>query len=153
MASPAVDHPSWPTQTDDRFDVSIRVAPAWTVSWNPQRDGTLGDIVLIGSWSFSRLPECRPIPAGQALISLSEALPVDSVTASQYGPRPGRFETTHLRSLQVQKGCVQPRAKLFRFAESGRMLYVWMMFGRDLSTGVRTKAEATISTLSVEPQP
>ena len=56
-----------------------------------------------------------------------------------------------LRSSQVRKGCIQPRAQLFRFREADRFLYAWVMFGRDLSTGVRTKAEAVLSTLEVDP--
>jgi hypothetical protein len=67
-----------------------------------------------------------------------------------FPPRPRRFETTVLRSSQVRKGCIQPRAQLFRFREADRLLYAWMMFGRDLSTGVRTKAEAVLSTLEVD---
>jgi hypothetical protein len=56
-----------------------------------------------------------------------------------------------LRSSQVRKGCIQPRAQLFRFREADRFLYAWVMFGQDLSTGVRTKAEAVLSTLEVGP--
>ena len=34
---------------------------------------------------------------------------------------------------------------------ANRFLYAWVMFGRDLSTGLRTKAEAVLSTLEVDP--
>lgn len=107
----------------------------------------MGDIALIGSWSFGRIPECDRIPPGQALISLNEA-----TEGSGYGPRPKRFETTHLQAAQVRKGCVQPKAQLFAFHDSGRLLYIWMMFGRDLPTAVRTKTEAIASTLTVRPR-
>ena len=68
-----------------------------------------------------------------------------------FPPRPYRLETTVLRSSQVRKGCIQPRAQLFRFLEADRFLYAWVMFGRDLSTGLRTKTEAVLSTLEVQP--
>jgi hypothetical protein len=55
------------------------------------------------------------------------------------------------RSSQVREGCDQPRAQLFRFSEANRFLYAWVMFGPDLSTGLRTKTEALLSTLEVKP--
>lgn len=112
---------------------------------------------MAGSWRFPALPECEPIPPGQALLALSEVVPINA--AIDYTPerlerefpsRPRRFETTVLRSLGVRKGCDQPKAQLFRFGEAGRFLYAWVMFGRDLPTGVRTKAEAVLSTLEVD---
>jgi hypothetical protein len=69
----------------------------------------------------------------------------------EFPPRPRRFETTVLRSSQVWKGCDQPRAQLFRFREANRFLYAWVMFGRDLPPGLRTKAEAVLSSLEVNP--
>jgi len=120
--------------------------------WNPLRDGTLGDILVAGSMRFPKLPECEPIPRGQALLALSEVRASDDYPLERlerdFPPRPRRFETTVLRSSQVRKGCIQPRAQLFRFREADRFLYAWMMFGRDLSTGVRTRAEAVLSPAS-----
>lgn len=141
-------HTDWPQQTSRVFKLALRVPPDWSTRWNPQRDGTLGDIVDVGSWHFSpHLPECSPIPPGQALIALSEQL---GGSEAGFPPRPRRFETRHLRRLQVRVGCSQ-KAQLFRFTVAGRQLYAWMMFGPDLPTGVRTKAEAVLSTLRVEP--
>ena len=100
-------------------------------------------------------PSVRADLAGQALVSLSEFRPSDDEPLEgldrDFPPRPRRFETTELRSSQVRKGCDQPRAQLFRFREANRFLYAWVMFGRDLSTGLRTKAEAVLSTLEVDP--
>lgn len=150
-ASPALlpaTHSGWPLRTSRPFRVSLRVPPNWIIRWNPIRDGTLGDILNVGSWRFSpNLPECRHIPPGQALISLSAGI---GGNEAGFGTRPRRFETTHLRRRQVREGCSQ-KAQLFRFTDAGRHLYAWMMFGSDLPTGVRTKAEAVLSTLRVEP--
>lgn len=106
---------------------------------DPLRDGTLGDILVAGSMRFPKLPECEPIPRGQALLALSEVRASDDFPLERlerdFPPRPRRFETTALRSSQVRKGCIQSRAQLFRFREADRFLYAWVMFGRDLSTG------------------
>ena len=104
---------------------------------------------------FPTLPECEPIPRGQALLALSEFRPAEDEPLEgferDFPPRPHRFETTELRSSQVIKGCDQPRAQLFRFREANRFLYAWVMFGRDLSIRLRTKTEAVLSTLEVKP--
>jgi hypothetical protein len=136
----------------ERFGVAIQIPRRWSLVWNPLRDGTGGDIMVAGSWRFRELPECEPIPPTQALVSLSEVVPADYTRDQldrEFPPRPRRFETTALRSLGVRKGCDQPKAQLFRFRDAGRFLYAWAMFGRDLPTGVRTKAEAVLSSLRV----
>jgi hypothetical protein len=148
-------HPAWPVRTNQRAGIAIQIPPSWSVVWNPLRDGTLGDILVAGSMRFPKLLQCEQIPEGQALLSLSEFPPSDDepleVLERDYPPRPRRFETTELRSSQVSKGCDQPRAQLFRFREANRFLYAWVMFGRDLSTELRTKTEAVLSTLEVDP--
>jgi len=148
-------HPTWPARTNQRTGITIRVPPSWSLVWNPLRDGTLGDILVAGSMRFPTLPECEPIPRGQALLALSEFRPSEDEPLEgferDFPPRPHRFETTELRSLQVRKGCVQPRARLFRFLEADRFLYAWVMFGRDPSTGLRTKTGAVLSSLEVDP--
>jgi hypothetical protein len=148
---PGTQHPSWLPRSHEGFGVRVQLPSTWVMTWNPLRDGTLGDIFLMGSWSFmGSLPECRQIPPGQALIALSESLATGATADPKgYGPRPSRFETAHLRSSQVRKGCDQPKAQLFRFEDSGRLLYAWMMFGRKPPRGIRTKAEAVLSTLMV----
>jgi hypothetical protein len=147
-------HPTRPVRTNQRTGITIRVPPSWSIVWNPLRDGTLGDILVAGSMRFPKLLECEPIPRGHALLALSEIRTSDDYPLERlerdFAPRPRSFETTALRSSQVRKGCIQPRAQLFRFREADRFLYAWMMFGRDLSTGVRTKAEAVLSTLEVD---
>jgi hypothetical protein len=142
--------PSRAEQCHEDFGVCISVPAAWTISWDPLRDGTIGDILLAGSWSFGHLPECRPIPSGEVLISLSEVLPREQA-GREYDLRPDRFEATHLRSAQVRKGCVQPRAELLRFLAADRALYAWIMAGPELRADVRTEAEAVLSSLIVEP--
>jgi hypothetical protein len=137
-------------QCHEDFGICVSVPAAWTISWDPLRDGTIGDIFLVGSWSFGHLPECRPIPRGEVLIVLSEVVPRGQA-GPEYAPRPDRFEATRLRSGQVRKGCVQPMAELFRFLEADRALYAWIMAGPELSTGVRTEAETVLSSLTVEP--
>jgi hypothetical protein len=148
-------HPTWAVRTNQRTGITIRVPPSWSLTWNPLRDGSLGDILVAGSMRFPKLPECEPIPRGQALLALSEVRTSDGYPLERldrdFPPKPRRFETTVLRSSQVGKGCIQPRAQLFRFREADRFLYAWVMFGRDLPTGVRTKAEALLSTLEVDP--
>jgi hypothetical protein len=148
-------HPTWPVLTNQRAGITIRVPPSWSLVWDPLRDGTLGDILVVGSMRFGTLPECEPIPRGQALLALSEFRPSEGEPLEglerDFPPRPHRFEATVLRSSQVRKGCIQPRAQLFRFLEADRFLYAWVMFGRDLSTGLRTKTEAVLSTLEVQP--
>jgi hypothetical protein len=148
-------HPTWPVRTNQRAGIAIQIPPSWSVVWNPLRDGTLGDILVAGSMRFPKLPQCEPIPSGQALLALAEFRPSDDEPLDgldrAFPPRPRRFETTVLRSSQVRKGCDLPRAQLFRFREANRFLYAWVMFGRDLSTGLRTKAEAVLSTLEVNP--
>jgi hypothetical protein len=146
----------WPVRTNPRTGIAIQIPPSWSLVWNPLRDGTLGDILVAGSMRFPPLPECEPIPRGQALLALSELRPSDDEPLEglerDFPPRPHRFDTTVRRSSQVSKGCDQPRAQLFRFREADRFLYAWVMFGRDPSTGLRTKAEAVLSTLEVNPQ-
>ena len=148
-------HPTWPVRTNQRAGITIQIPPGWSLAWNPLRDGTLGDILVAGSMRFPTLPECEPISRGQALLALSEFRPSDDESLEglerDFPPRPHRFETTELRSSQVRKGCIQPRAQLFRFLEADRFLYAWVMFGRDPSTKLRTKTEAVLSTLEVQP--
>ena len=102
-----------------------------------------------------KLPQCEPIPPGQALLALSEFRPFDDEALEgldwDFPPRPRRFETTVLRSSQARKGCDQPRAQLFRSREANRFFYAWVMFGREFSTGLRTKSEAVLSTQEVDP--
>jgi hypothetical protein len=148
---------TWAVRGNERLGVAIQVPPRWSLVWNPLRQGTVGDILVSGSWRFPKLPECEPIPPGEALLAVSEVGPViasvdytEQRLEREFPPRPRRFETTVLRSLGVRKGCDQPKAQLFRFREAGRFLYAWVMFGRDLPTGVRTKAEAVLSTLDVD---
>jgi hypothetical protein len=150
-------HPNWPLRSNERFGIAMQLPPSWSLVWRPLRDGTIGDIVLVGSWRFSDLSACARIPPGQALISLNE---VSSVIASSdynerqlarsFPPTPRRFEITVLRRLEMSKGCDQPEAQLFSFGESGRYLYAWAMFGRNHSTGVRKKAEAVLSMVRVQ---
>ena len=137
-------------QCHEDFGICVSVPPAWTISWDPLRDGTIGDILLAGSWSFGHLPECRPIPSGEALIALSEVLPRGQA-GPEYAPRPDRFEATRLRPAQVHKGCDQPRAELFRFLAADRALYAWIMAGPEFRTDVRADADAVLSSLIVEP--
>lgn len=150
-------HPDWPARSNGRFRIAIRVPPAWSLVWNPLRDGTVGDVMLVGSWRFSDLPACVQIPRGEALLSLSEVVPLiasSDYTENQldrsFPPKSHRFRITDLRSGGVAKGCEQQRAQLFSFREDGRFLYAWAMFGRDLSTGIRTKAEAILSTVHAD---
>lgn len=151
-------HPTWSVRTNQRLGIALQVPPRWSLVWNPLRDGTIGDIFVAGSWRFPKLPECGPVPPGQALLSLSEVAPV--IASTDYSPeqlerdlppRPRRFETGVLRSLGVRNDCDQPKAQLFRFRDADEFLYAWVMFGRDLPTGVRTKAEVVLSILVVDP--
>ena len=145
-----------PSRTSQRAGISIRIPPSWAIVWNPLRDGTLGDILVVGSMRIPQVPDCELVPRGQALLSLSEFVPygddLPEGLERKFPPRPRRFETTELRSSQVMKGCDQPRAELIRFRDADRFMYAWVMFGRDLSTRVRTKAEAVLSTLEVDPR-
>jgi hypothetical protein len=147
---PATGSPSRTEQCHEDFGICVSVPAAWTISWDPRRDGTIGDILLAGSWSFGHLPECRPIPSGEVLIALSEVLPPEQA-GLEYGPRPDRFVATHFRSAQVRKGCMQPMAELFRFLSADRALYAWIMAGPEFRTDVRNEAEAVLSSLIVEP--
>lgn len=148
-ATPPRASPSRMEQCHEDFGICVSVPPAWTISWDPLRDGTIGDILLAGSFSFGHLPECRPIPSGEVLIALSEVLPREQA-GREYGPRPDRFEATRLHSAQVHKGCDQPRAELFRFLAADRALYAWIMAGPEFGTDVRADADAVLSSLIVE---
>lgn len=148
-AAPVPANPSTTQRCREAFRVCVSLPSSWTISWNPLRDGTVGDIFLVGSWPFGRLPECRPIPVGQVLIALSETPPA---IAGGYDPKPDRFEVTRLSPGGVREGCEQPMAELFRFLASGRALYAWMMFGPDFTTDARTDAEMVLSTLRVDPR-
>lgn len=148
--APVPANPSTSQRCRKDFALCVSVPSSWTISWNPLRDGTIGDIFLVGSGPFGRLPECRPIPVGQVLIALSEVLP--PAQAGWDDPRPDRFEVTRLSPGAVRKGCeAQPRAELFRFLDSSRALYAWVMFGPDFSKDVRTNAEAVLTSLLVDP--
>jgi hypothetical protein len=150
-AAPVPADSSSTKQCREDFGICVNVPSSWTITWNPLRDGTVGDIFLVGSWPFGHLPECKAIPTGQALIALSEVVP--AADAGWDDPRPDRFEATRLSSGAVREGCEQPMAELFRFLDSGRALYAWMMFGPEFSKDVRTDAEAVLSSLHVDPSP
>ena len=89
------------------------------------------------------------------MISLGEVVPGlvpgDAVLKADYPPRPGAFSIGKLRRLQVREGCDQRRSALFRFRDSGRLLYAWTVFGPRPSRALRARAEAILDSLRIAP--
>jgi hypothetical protein len=71
------------------------------------------------------------------------------ISGDFHGPNPGPAPGPNALLMRVNR-INAPHTQLFRFREADRFLYAWVMFGRDPSTGVRTKAEAVLSTLEVD---
>ena len=98
---------------------------------------------------------CGSIPAGGVVISLDEVvpglLPGDALSTADYPPRPRAFSIGALRRLQVREGCDQRRSALFRFRDSGRLLYAWTVFGPRPSRALRVRAEAILDSLRIAP--
>ncbi len=145
-------------RTKERYRVSIATPPSWSFIWNPLRDGTIGDILVAGSWPLPKEPECVRIPKGGAWVSLSEVLPpfFDYPLARRrqdYPPRPASFEVRRLGPHQVRDGCDQRRTELFRFRDAGRYLYTWVGFGPHWSPSLRRTVQDLLNSLRVQPLP
>ena len=98
---------------------------------------------------------CGPVPDGGVVVSLDEVLPglagYPAPPRGDYPPRPASFRIGTLGRFQVREGCNQGRSELFRFRDSGRLLYAWMVFGRRPSRAVRHRAEAVLNSLRIAP--
>jgi hypothetical protein len=96
---------------------------------------------------------CGAIPESGVAISLDEVLPGplgdQAPHRSDYQPRPGSFRIRRLGRFQVYEGCDVPRARLFRFRDSGRLLYAWAVFGAHPSRAVRGRAEAVLNSPTI----
>ena len=150
---PATPVPASPSRTEhchEDFGICVSVPPAWTISWDPLRDGTIGDILLAGSFSFGHLPECRPIPSGEVLTALSEVLPREQA-GREYGP--GRIGSRPLTSTRPRfaRAVTNPWPKPFRFLSADRALYARIMAGPEFRTDVRTDADAVHRARSLSP--
>jgi hypothetical protein len=53
----------------------------------------------------------------------------------------------------VYEGCDVPRAHLFLFRDSGRLLYAWAVFGPRPSRAMRVEAENVLNSLRIAPLP
>jgi hypothetical protein len=98
---------------------------------------------------------CAAIPNGEVAISLDEVLPAplggQAPRHGDFPPRQWRFRIQTLGRFQVYEGCDVARAHLFRFRDSGRLLYAWAVFGPHPSRAVRARAEAVMNSLRIAP--
>ena len=148
-------HPTWPVLTNQRAGVDHPGSAELVAHLGPPARWDARGHPRSGLDAIRHAPRCEPIPRGQALLALSEFRPSEDEPPGglerDFPPRPYRLEATLLRSSQVRKGCIQPRAQLFRFPEADRFLYAWVMFGRDLFDRAQDKDRGGSSTLEVQP--
>ena len=98
---------------------------------------------------------CRRIPAGAAVVSLSEVVPKllghQAPSRHDFPPRPASFRLSPLARLGVMETCAQPRARLLRFRDSGRFLYAWATFGPHPSPGVLARVRGILDRVRIAP--
>jgi hypothetical protein len=146
---------------DPHLGVSAAFPAAWSVTWRPCADcADPRGVFLAASYRTTAAQRrqglmCGPVPAGRVVISLDEVLPDQlgdqAPHRSDYPPRPAAFRVAGLRLSQVREGCNQPRARLFRFRDSGRLLYAWTVFWPHVTPAVRARAEGVLNSLRVAP--
>jgi hypothetical protein len=137
------------------FGISVNVPDGWSTVWGPCPDcADPRGIFDLASYTFpdGGLDLCQEIPPGQAAIALSErvAEAAKSIPSSVYPPRPARFNVTSLDVGQVSEGCEQPRTRLFRFRDAGRLMYAWVVVGPETPTSVLEQAEDVLNSIRVE---
>jgi hypothetical protein len=153
---------SAPTQARDaHLGVTAAFPPTWSVIWRPC-PGCVDPRGIFVAASYqtaagSRALMCRPVPDGGVVISLDEVLPglagYQAPPRGDYPPRPRSFHARGLGPAAPVEGCNAARARIFRFRDSGRLLYAWMVFGRHPSRAVRHGAEAVLNSLRIAPLP
>ena len=139
--------------------VTAAFPSSWSVAWRPCHDcADPRGIFVATSYTTAKGPRsvmCGAVPESGVAISLDEVLPHllgDQATRrSDFPPRPGSFRIGRLGRFQVYEGCDEPRARLFRFRDSGRLLYAWAVFGPHPTRAVRMRAEAVLDSLRIAP--
>src|SRR4051794_9221171 len=144
---------------DPHLGVTATFPGAWSVSWRPCRDCIdprgIFDAASYRTRERGRGLMCGAVPHGGVVISLSEVLPGllgdQAPHRGDYPLRPESFRIGRLGRFQVFEGCDEPSSRLFRFRDSGRLLYAWAVFGPHPSHAVRTQAEAVLNSLRIAP--
>jgi hypothetical protein len=144
---------------DPHLGVTATFPAAWAVSWRPCRDCVdprgIFDAASYRTAERGRGLMCDTVPDGNVVISLSEVRPEllgdPAPPRSVYAPRPESFRIGRLRRSQVFEGCDEQRTRLFRFRDSGRLLYAWAVFGPHPSRAVRGRVEAVLNSLRIAP--
>jgi hypothetical protein len=145
---------------DGHLGVSATIPRAWSAIWRPcHACADPRGIFVAASYRTPAGPRrltCSRIPAGGVVLSLDEVLPglagYPAPPPGDYPPRPAAFRIGDLGRFQVTEGCDQRRSELFRFRDSGRLLYAWAIFGPHPSRAVRRGAEAVLNSLRIAPR-
>ena len=149
--------------TRAHLGVEATFPASWSVVWRPcPACASPRSIFVAASFRLTgrlRAMSCRRMPAGAAVVSLSEALPklLGAQAPSRrdlrhdFPSRPASFRLSPLARLGVMETCAQPRARLLRFRDSGRFLYAWATFGPHPSPGVLDRAQAILDSLRIAP--
>jgi hypothetical protein len=149
------------TARPSHLGVTAAIPRSWSVAWRPCRYCADPRGVFIAtsyrSGAGARSTMCGAVPNHGVAISLDEVLPGPlgdrAPQSSDFPMRPASFRIRTLGRGQVYEGCDVPRARLFRFRDSGRLLYAWVVFGPHPSRSVRGRAEAVLNSLRIAPLP
>jgi hypothetical protein len=148
-----------PAGGEPHLGVAAAFPSSWSVAWRPCRDcADPRGIFIATSYATSKGPRgvmCGAVPESGVAVSLDEVLPGplgdQAPHRSDFPPRPRSFRIGRLGRFQVYEGCDEPRARLFRFRDAGRLLYAWAVFGPHPSRAARARAEAVLDSLRIAP--
>jgi hypothetical protein len=146
--------------TPGHLGVTVRLPGSWSIRWRPCR-ACADPRGVFDAASYPLTPRrrraCDRLRRGEAAVSLSEVLPAllgsQAPPRSAFPPRPRRFRLGKLRGGDVTEGCTQPRTRLFRFRDGGRLLYAWAVFGPGAGRVIRRRVERVLSSIVVAPLP
>jgi hypothetical protein len=147
------------TTRPSHLGVTAAFPSSWSVAWRPCHDcADPRGVFIATSYTTAKGPRgvmCGAVPESGVAISLDEVLPGplgdQAPHRGDFPPRPASFHIRALGRFQVYEGCDVPRARLFRFRDSGRLLYAWAVFGPRASRAVRMRAEAVLNSLRIAP--
>jgi hypothetical protein len=148
------------TTTRAHLGVTATFPAAWSVTWRPCHNCAdprgIFESTSYRTARHGRSLVCNGVPAGQVVLSVDEVLVggfagQPAPPRTDYPPRPRSFRIARLGRGQVYERCDVPGARLFRFRDSGRLLYAWAVFGPHPSDAVRAQAEDVLNSLRIAP--
>lgn len=144
----------------EHLGVTATFPTAWSVTWRPCHDCAdprgIFEAASYRAARHGRRLVCDGVPDGEVVLSVNEVLAgrfagQPAPPRSDYPPRPRPFRIGRLGRGRVYEGCDMPRAHLFRFRDSGRLLYAWAVFGPHPSRAVRAQAQDVLNSLRIAP--